>query len=175
MVILPLLVILGITALKGSYEDFKGHQSDWHVNQPHTPIRVLAGGDWQNDNATKDKSRTFVRRITLEHFKHRKSVAEADQEKGEKLGGEKLAQNPVGTHPPDIEFDPEDADAEPTHDHHHFWHREGIAKPHWKKKIGEDVKVGDFMKILDNENITADILICATSEDKNIAFVETRA
>lgn len=30
------------------------------------------------------------------------------------------------------------------------------------------------MKILDDEHVPADILICATSEDENVAFVETK-
>lgn len=38
----------------------------------------------------------------------------------------------------------------------------------------EDVRVGDFVKIKDHESFPADILICATSEDENVAFVETK-
>jgi phospholipid-translocating ATPase len=45
---------------------------------------------------------------------------------------------------------------------------------HWKRSTWEDLRVGDFVKIFDNENIPADILICATSEDENVAFVETK-
>ena len=47
-------------------------------------------------------------------------------------------------------------------------------RPHWKKKAWEDTVVGDFVKVLDNESIPADILICSTSEDENVAFVETK-
>jgi len=34
--------------------------------------------------------------------------------------------------------------------------------------------VGDFVKVLDHEPIPADILICSTSEDENVAYVETK-
>ncbi|KAJ7498994.1 phospholipid-translocating ATPase [Mycena latifolia] len=44
----------------------------------------------------------------------------------------------------------------------------------WEVTAWEDVRVGDFVKILDNESIPADILICATSEEENVAFVETK-
>jgi phospholipid-translocating ATPase len=44
----------------------------------------------------------------------------------------------------------------------------------WEVTIWEDVRVGDFVKIQDNESIPADILICATSEEENVAFVETK-
>ena len=38
----------------------------------------------------------------------------------------------------------------------------------------EDVRVGDIVKIMDNESIPADVMICATSEEENMAFVETK-
>ncbi|KAJ7171938.1 phospholipid-translocating ATPase [Mycena filopes] len=44
----------------------------------------------------------------------------------------------------------------------------------WRAALWEDVRVGDFIKIVDDEPLPADILICATSEDENVAFVETK-
>ncbi|KAJ7029355.1 phospholipid-translocating ATPase [Mycena alexandri] len=44
----------------------------------------------------------------------------------------------------------------------------------WRPALWEDVRVGDFIKIVDDEPLPADILICATSEDENVAFVETK-
>lgn len=52
--------------------------------------------------------------------------------------------------------------------------KQGIDDPHWMKTSWEDLRVGDFVKILDNESIPADILICATSEEEDVAFVETK-
>ena len=49
-----------------------------------------------------------------------------------------------------------------------------IDGPHWKDTFSEDLRVGDFVRILDNEPIPADILICATSEEEDVAFVETK-
>lgn len=46
--------------------------------------------------------------------------------------------------------------------------------PRWREVLWEDVRVGDFVKILDNQSFPADILICATSEEENGAFVETK-
>jgi phospholipid-translocating ATPase len=48
------------------------------------------------------------------------------------------------------------------------------SQPHWRNTLWEDVRVGDFVKILDDEPLPADILICATSEEENVAFVETK-
>ncbi|KAH6902733.1 phospholipid-translocating ATPase [Coprinopsis sp. MPI-PUGE-AT-0042] len=44
----------------------------------------------------------------------------------------------------------------------------------WQETLWEDLKVGDFVKIMDDEPIPADILICSTSEEDNVAFVETK-
>ncbi|KAJ7772973.1 phospholipid-translocating ATPase [Mycena maculata] len=44
----------------------------------------------------------------------------------------------------------------------------------WRPALWEDVRVGDFVKIADGEPLPADILICATSEDEHVAFVETK-
>ncbi|KAJ7706920.1 hypothetical protein B0H17DRAFT_1034845 [Mycena rosella] len=44
----------------------------------------------------------------------------------------------------------------------------------WRPALWEDVRVGDFVKILDDEPLPADILICSTSEDEQTAYVETK-
>ncbi|KAJ7080403.1 hypothetical protein B0H15DRAFT_1025227 [Mycena belliarum] len=44
----------------------------------------------------------------------------------------------------------------------------------WRAARWEDIRVGDFVQIRDNEPLPADILICATSEDEQQAFVETK-
>lgn len=36
------------------------------------------------------------------------------------------------------------------------------------------MRVGDFVKIEENQSVPADILICATSDEENVAFVETK-
>ncbi len=76
----------------------------------------------------------------------------------------------------EIEFDDDIAATIPKEEHHrlHLFGHHATAHPHWKKLMWEDVRVGDFVKILDNESLPADILICATSEEENVAFVETK-
>ncbi|KAJ7638744.1 phospholipid-translocating ATPase [Roridomyces roridus] len=51
---------------------------------------------------------------------------------------------------------------------------EGDAGADWEKTSWEDIRVGDFVKIHDNESIPADIVICSTSEEENVAFIETK-
>lgn len=145
VVILPLLIILAITALKDGYEDVKRHQSDKRVN--YSEVRVLSGGDWLNMNRMRSKSKTFI------------------------PGFISTTSNPfmLSTTPPhEIEVNGIEFDYSPTKE------KVGRTGPHWKNTRWEDVRVGDFVKIMDNEPFPADILICSTSEDENVAFVETK-
>lgn len=157
-----------MTAVKDGYEDVKRHQSDRRVN--HTPYRVLSGGDWINPNATQEKTRTFVRGLVPRSYRARKIKGEGPHP--EALHGVTTPNTPPGE--PLVEFD----DPPPETGHHHthlFDHPSSdLTKPHWRKTIWEDARVGDFVKIMDNEPIPADTLICSTSEDENMAFVETK-
>ncbi|EGO21270.1 hypothetical protein SERLADRAFT_351381 [Serpula lacrymans var. lacrymans S7.9] len=167
LVILPLLIVLAITAVKDGYEDIKRHQSDRKVN--HSQVRVLSGGAWVNPNVSSGKSRTFVRGILPNGRTKRKIVEGADV--GDLAAAELGTQNGGRVRDPDMEYDD---DSMVESQHHLFGPDEKGNKPHWKQTLWEDVHVGDFVKIMDNEPIPADILICATSEEENVAFVETK-
>ncbi|KAG6908762.1 hypothetical protein DXG01_003374 [Tephrocybe rancida] len=146
VVILPLIIILGITAIKDGYEDVKRHESDKRIN--HSTVKVLAGGEWKNTNIMKGKSKTFVRGLTRP-----------------------LRRKPLDKPPLGGAHDNGDSDAEI--DDSLNEKRNGV-RPHWQRILWEDLKVGDFVKIMDNEPIPADIMLCATSEDDDVAFVETK-
>lgn len=47
-------------------------------------------------------------------------------------------------------------------------------EPHWAITLWEDLKVGDFVRLRSDQQIPADIVLCATSEPENVAFVETK-
>ncbi|KIY66080.1 phospholipid-translocating P-type ATPase [Cylindrobasidium torrendii FP15055 ss-10] len=135
VVILPLIIILTLTALKDGYEDIKRHQSDRAVNSSVT--KVLAGGH-PNENAAEAKSKTFVKGIPLLRLrKGKQALTEYDYDQLQY---------------PDIP---------------------GQA-PHWRNTKWEDLRVGDLVKLSSDDNIPADILICSTSDEENVAYVETK-
>lgn len=161
LVILPLLIVLGITAVKDGYEDIKRHQSDRQVN--HSRVRVLNGGGWTNPNFIGSKSRTFVRGIAPRVLPKRHRARNEDVETTISADVE---------HDTDVELDEGISLADGKH--HLFSGGHKVARAHWKKTLWEDVRVGDFIKIMNNEPIPADVLICATSEEDNVAYVETK-
>ncbi|KAH9043367.1 phospholipid-translocating P-type ATPase [Lactarius pseudohatsudake] len=162
LVLLPLIVVLGMTGVKDAYEDIKRHHADRVVNS--NEIRVLEGPGFANHNAMAPKSKTFVRALKKRFGKGKG----ANKDDVQALANSVLPESSEkGTRPasdtPDVEYDdflaPENAAG---------------SRPHWKHSAWEDLRIGDFVKITDHDSIPADILICATSEDENVAFVETK-
>jgi phospholipid-translocating ATPase len=167
LVLFPLAVVLGMTAIKDGYEDIKRHQSDRVVN--HSEIHVLEGGGYVNPNPFAPKSKTFVRALTKRIGKEK--LTKAMQQSAQALTNstpppeaDEKATPPVASDTPDAEYDDD-----PAADHNNK-----PSRAHWQRSTWEDLHVGDFVKIFDHESIPADILICATSEDENVAFVETK-
>jgi phospholipid-translocating ATPase len=143
LVIIPLLVVLLITALKDGYEDVKRHQSDRRVN--HSKVLVLEGGGWHNPNGMDKKSKTFTRGIRIPYRKRAKSDVKSDETLMEK--------------PTQLEEELVDVNT---------------SEAHWRTTAWEDVRVGDFVKLHTDESFPGDIIICATSEPEDVAFVETK-
>ncbi|CAD6950889.1 unnamed protein product [Tilletia controversa] len=46
--------------------------------------------------------------------------------------------------------------------------------PHWEESTWEDLAVGDFVLLRNNDAIPADIVICSTSEEEDSCFIETK-
>lgn len=46
--------------------------------------------------------------------------------------------------------------------------------PRWRKQNWEDLRVGDFVLLKNNEAIPADIIVCSTSEEEDCCYVETK-
>ncbi|TRM59267.1 hypothetical protein BD626DRAFT_508768 [Schizophyllum amplum] len=162
LVILPLLIVLGITAVKDGYEDIKRHQSDRQVNS--TGILVLDDAEWENPNAMQAKESSLIHSLPslswlLSIPRWTKAVPE-DPEK---------ANAPLE---PTAHFDtPQQSRRNSLH---RMFSQSTTKTSQWREGSWEDVRVGDFVKIRDNEAIPADVLICATSEDENVAYVETK-
>ncbi|KAH9848849.1 phospholipid-translocating P-type ATPase [Lenzites betulinus] len=178
LVILPLLIVLTITALKDGYEDFKRHQSDRSIN--YSQVRVLKGGDFANENPMAGKAKTFARAMVPAFRRSTKSKrTQGDVEnlqhgappEGIHTGGADLVQLPTRTEEVGVELD----DGQPVEEAGGLFHHHGASRnPHWKMTIWEDLRVGDIVKIMDDEPLPADILICASSEEENVAYVETK-
>ena len=140
----------------------------------HSRTLTLDGGGWVNPNLMGKKSKTFVKAILP---KRRKNAQPGAVEKAAESNYERPE---IDT---DVEYDDDDDDDDDESrrrhslgaaSRHSAHSRPHANSPRWKRTIWEDVGVGDFIKVRNDESIPADILICATSEDDNVAFVETK-
>ncbi|KIM33227.1 hypothetical protein M408DRAFT_61361 [Serendipita vermifera MAFF 305830] len=146
LVILPLLIVLLISAVKDGYEDVKRHQGDRKVN--HSRTLVLEGEGYQNHNGFGSKSKTFTAGIRIPYRKKKASKKSVDVSSD-------------GTAAETQQNDDDLVDIE-------------TPNPHWRTTAWEDVRVGDFVKIRCDEPFPCDIIICATSEPEDVAYVETK-
>lgn len=164
LVILPLLFVIGITGGKDAYEDVKRHQGDRSVN--HSQTLVLDGGNWVNPNKTGKKSKTFVKGILPKRRKDRAIVGDGA------MVEEAVSQEEMDYVPEDKAASPDSdpSSGPPSPDNTPSY----PTPPRWKRTLWEDVRVGDFIKVRKDESIPADLLICATSDEENVAFLETK-
>ncbi|KAH8825414.1 phospholipid-translocating ATPase [Flagelloscypha sp. PMI_526] len=140
LVILPLLVVLGVTALKDGYEDIKRHQSDRQVNETLT-LSLVGDEHFINENAVESISHSIFGRVWnlgVRIFKGRLSAEDPPPRRHQRMPS----------------FSTE--------------------KAYWQHIRWEDLKVGSFVKLKRNEPIPADILICSTSAEEDVCFVETK-
>lgn len=149
--VLPLVFIVVVTGLKDGYEDFKRHQADSRVNQ--STVWVLAGGGWTNPNVMKPKSKTFIRGLLGDSF------SSSSKRKGRKTTPRYQLH--------DVQYDDK-------YERDSTIYNEKAERPHWRRTLWEDVRVGDFVKLEDGDSIPGDLLICSTSEEEDVAFVETK-
>ncbi|WVW78932.1 hypothetical protein I302_100895 [Kwoniella bestiolae CBS 10118] len=171
LVILPLIVVLAITAIKDGYEDIKRHQADHKVN--HSIVHVLGGEGYENMNPMKSKEKTFIPAIPLPKLKSRKAKKAALLEQQERENGQ------ANEAPPAAEPRGQDHNLSRMRSQVSNWQDDPEAgdSPNeigWHRTIWEDVRVGDIVKIYDGDQFPADILICSTSEEEDVAYIETK-
>ena len=147
LVILPLIVVLAITALKDGYEDIKRHQADHKVN--YSIVHVLGGPGVENNNPMEGKTKTFIKGIPIPRFrkkvKHHDHDAQVPTRVDSMPDGHGVRR--VRTQVSDWNLDPEAGDSP--------------DELGWQRAIWEDVKVGDFVKIYDHEQVPAGALRCS--------------
>lgn len=148
LVILPLIVILLVTAGKDGFEDVKRHQADRQVN--HSVVHTLGGDGYENKNPMAPKAKTFVKGIPMPKSKKKKAAElAAKQQEEEAARRPSLAVEHTDGHGitrmrsqvSHWEDDPEAEDSTKTLG--------------WQRTIWEDLKVGDFVKIYDHEQVPA--------------------
>ncbi|KAI8617964.1 hypothetical protein BC830DRAFT_1227198 [Chytriomyces sp. MP71] len=159
----PILIIICATALKDGIEDWRRHLSDENVN--HAKTFTLANTRNWNFPSLHDAG-ILLRRTRMllqqpsEFFNFSKSNMVASTSTVQmKLSSEKAPSLP-GVRESITSNTPNKQNEE--------------DGPYWQENSWEDVRVGDFVFLRNNESIPADVFIVSSSELDGVCYVETK-
>ena len=189
----PLIVIVLITACKDAIEDSRRTGSDMEINNQYTHILVHAAenSEYENPNVSQEKvsywrrfkklnSRLLFRFIRfLERNVTKKGRAEkARQEVAEPQNIRKSFDSDIMS---DIQSPRPSGDIrrsmQRTRPSGQYSRRSGVHRQktlRYARKYWKDVRVGDIVRVQNNEEIPADLVIISTSDDDNCCYVETK-
>ncbi|KAI8827036.1 uncharacterized protein EV422DRAFT_23127 [Fimicolochytrium jonesii] len=181
----PVVIIISATALKDAVEDYKRHRADASVNK----AQVYLLEPWENVNAVEYSGWKVSARRVIKIFKKtcmqilrlcfntviglvtrkRKEVSKGPARPAELKGEDYIdvdgSSDARGTSPEGDGSSPSavlSAEAD------------GEKEPVWKLRKWEDVRVGDFVFLRNNDPIPADIIIISTSEPDSVCYIETK-
>ncbi|KAJ1813137.1 hypothetical protein LPJ56_005266, partial [Coemansia sp. RSA 2599] len=145
LTVIPILLVLGITAIKDAFEDWRRHISDDHFNEtPTRLVRNLRNHNllWQDKQADTAKGSLMHRlRIRIARKMNRRTWYNQTPHDWEE------AQNPVDEAKPPM--------------------LEEAAK--WR-----NVRVGDFIVLKNGDPAPSDMLLLSTSAEDGCCYVETK-
>ncbi|KAJ1933048.1 hypothetical protein FBU59_006166, partial [Linderina macrospora] len=145
LTVVPIILVLAITAIKDGFEDWRRHISDRHFNE--TPTRIVrnlrnTNLKWQDDQAEIAKERRMHRlRINMARRLEKKTLYNQIPPDWEE------SQNPI------------DASSPPVLNEEAKW---------------RNVRIGDFVILRTGDPAPADMLMLATSADDGSCYVETK-
>ncbi|KAK0556677.1 hypothetical protein OC846_000996 [Tilletia horrida] len=197
---LPLLAVLALAAAKDGYEDIKRHASDRSINLSQVPVLVAPG--YINPNITEPRDEGILNswNLLVQRFsgkkKHQSEVIQqhlteditrSEAEKQLNGAGPNENNTSEGIDSSAPKRSETNRLSQPVMHHHGVLGRASVSGvdevdgaqhlrsgPHWEDTTWERLAVGDFVLLQNDDSIPADILICATSEDENSCFIETK-
>ncbi|CAH7683306.1 putative aminophspholipid translocase [Phakopsora pachyrhizi] len=186
---LPLFFVLAITACKDGYEDIRRHQADRKTNAQ--PTLVLDPSVYSNPHHSRP-----IKNLSGPTFKKpnspQSSSSSSDHETADILSPPSSAQQnssspSISTPPPwcapyrqvsrtSTSFvhsrpKPVPKENSSSRDIQSFKDEDQF----FKKAKWDSLRVGDYVKVLNNQAVPADILICSSSDsEENVCFIETK-
>lgn len=196
LAMVPLIVIVILTAIKDAIEDSRRTSSDLEVNNQYTHILTDLGTNqdyhYENVNCGDEKvsywrkfkklnSRLLFRFIGASKRNLTKK-GRADKIRAKQNALEDNAVNVRKSFDSDFASPKNSVDMgnpfrksfQSTRSTKRLSNHPRQKSLKFAKKYWKDVKVGDFLRIYNNEEIPADVIILSTSEEDNGCYVETK-
>ncbi|KAF8929007.1 hypothetical protein BGZ52_002656, partial [Haplosporangium bisporale] len=164
---LPLVIIVGLTAARDGFEDWKRHEVDQTVNHRET----LGLHNWRNVTMERKLAHRHHRRhrvkyaqympLNTDHTREPESTPPVIGFKYRYLQQSRETVN-NNQHPAGELY--RLTESPPNGD---------ISQPYWRPRLWKDVYEGDLVLLQKNDFIPADLLILSSSEQEPICYVET--
>jgi len=170
----PMLFIVGVTALRAGFEDYKRHEADHKRNW----MKTIKLGGWTNQNYVKINKpkiallyEKFIRKISFRPYRDENEMIDEDNTNSEiplmELNEEFSSTDHLKSSRSNS-FNKSTASLNSV--------RRSVKNevPKWIGTTWQDLHVGDFVLLRENDLIPADILVVSTSEPDNLCYIETK-
>ncbi|PLW09182.1 hypothetical protein PCASD_21506 [Puccinia coronata f. sp. avenae] len=164
---LPLLSVLAITAIKDAYEDVRRHAADFKTN--HQLIHTISPSIYTNHNITTPPKSSF--KINWIHNSLTSSHPDLPQKKHwwsrrRRVLPADLSRSKPPTESPSLSS----SNHQITSNEKDETNSAGFQPTCW-----QDLRVGDFVRLRNDQPVPADLIICSTSDaEENVCFIETK-
>ncbi|ORY24282.1 hypothetical protein BCR39DRAFT_566635 [Naematelia encephala] len=174
---LPLLFILGMTAIKDGIEDWRRATLDNEVNNSAT---TKLGG-WRNVNQPRDSRTFFEKLFRLGPAPDRPSKGVRKLRQREASAGKQIVMESQKDMEEEI-LDDEPMEAKTRSPSMISRRSAGVldfsnpagGSALWERTLWKKLEAGDLVLLRDNEQVPADIIVLATSTADKLCFVETK-
>lgn len=188
----PLIVIVLITACKDAIEDSRRTVTDMEINNQFTHILVNASDDTQYNNPNVSEQRVSYWRqfkkwnsrllFRFIHFAQRNLTKKGRANKSRQDIAEPAAiRKSFDSDIVSVTRSPRPSTntrrSMQARQSHQYSRKSGGHRPktlRFGRKYWKDVRVGDIVRVQNNEEIPADLVIISTSDDDNCCYVETK-
>ncbi|KAL2919206.1 hypothetical protein HK105_201481 [Polyrhizophydium stewartii] len=165
---LPLFLVIGATAVKDAFEDYRRHKSDRELNTQ--PVLLLS--KWRNTNEPFMNHAVtpggLVRECLAGIGLLRSSPPNDGRPRSGQIEPDSMADTASGQGTTGhCALSPGNPSSLPTGD-------EDLASQDWTTTRWKDLRVGDVILLRNNDQIPCDIVVLATSEPGGLCYVETK-
>ncbi|KAG4107798.1 phospholipid-translocating P-type ATPase [Neocallimastix lanati (nom. inval.)] len=170
----PMLFIVGVTALRAGFEDYKRHETDHKRNW----MKTIKLGGWKNQNyiiQSQSKLKLLYQKIVAK-------LSFRPYHEDDNIEDNTASEIPL------MELNEEFSSSEHIKSRSSSFNKSTTSLnsmksnrhsikneiPKWIGTTWQDLHVGDFVLLRENDLIPADILVISTSEQDNLCYIETK-